>query len=110
MYARLAFAIATDVKPEVLLIDEVFGVGDEFFMRKCIVRMQRLMRNGSTTIFVSHNVDFLVSQCSRLIWIDKGKIILDGNPNLVSTIYRSQQGLQEGLSKEFEPKKKVMVS
>lgn len=110
MYARLAFAIATDVKPEVLLIDEVFGVGDEFFMRKCIVRMQRLMRNGSTTIFVSHNVDFLVSQCSRLIWIDKGKIILDGNPNLVSTIYRSQQGLQEGLSNEFETNKKVMVS
>ena len=45
MYARLAFAIATDVRPEVLLVDEVFGVGDEFFMRKCIIRMQRLMES-----------------------------------------------------------------
>lgn len=110
MYARLAFAIATDVRPEVLIIDEVFGVGDEFFMRKCIARMQLLMKNGSTTIFVSHNIDFLVSQCDRLIWLDKGKIILDGDPNFVSTFYRSHQGLPEGLSNQFESKKKAMVS
>ncbi|MBK6912347.1 MAG: ABC transporter ATP-binding protein [Ignavibacteriales bacterium] len=110
MYARLAFAIATDVKPEVLLIDEVFGVGDEFFMRKCIARMQRLMKNGSTTIFVSHNIDFLVSQCSRLVWIDKGKIIMDGNPNFVSTIYRKQQGMSLEIKVQCETKKKVMVS
>ena len=97
MYARLAFAIATDVCPEVLLIDEVFGVGDEFFMRKCIVRMQRLMQAGRTTVFVSHNLDFLTTQCSRLIWLDKGKVVLDGHPAEVAGVYRSTQGIISGV-------------
>ncbi|MER3525356.1 MAG: sugar ABC transporter ATP-binding protein [Ignavibacteria bacterium] len=92
MYARLAFALATDVQPEVLLVDEVFGVGDEFFMRKCIVRMQRLMRAGTTTVFVSHNIDFLVTQCSRMIWLDKGMIVMDGSPVDVATAYRTLGG------------------
>ena len=89
MYARLAFSIATDINPDVLLIDEVFGVGDEFFMRKCIVRMQGLMSQGVTTVFVAHNIDFLVTQCSRLIWIDSGKIMLDGEPQYVAEAYRN---------------------
>lgn len=93
MYARLAFAIATDVRPEVLLVDEVFGVGDEFFMRKCIVRMQRLMQAGSTTVFVSHNLDFLITQCTRLIWLDQGKIVMDGNAAEVAAAYRAAQGM-----------------
>ena len=88
MYARLAFSIATDINPDVLLIDEVFGVGDEFFMRKCIMRMQRLMSRGVTTVFVAHNIDFLVTQCNRLIWIDNGEIMLDGEPQLVAEAYR----------------------
>lgn len=93
MYARLAFAIATDVKPDVLLVDEVFGVGDEFFMRKCIIRMQKLMMQGSTTVFVSHNLDFLITQCDRLIWLDKGKIIKDGNPEETANAYRLSEGV-----------------
>jgi ABC-type polysaccharide/polyol phosphate transport system ATPase subunit len=89
MYARLAFAIATDINPGALIIDEVFGVGDEFFMRKCIVRMQRLMDKGVTTVFVAHNIDFLVTQCDRLIWIEKGEIMLDGEPSEVAAAYRN---------------------
>jgi ABC-type polysaccharide/polyol phosphate transport system ATPase subunit len=92
MYARLAFALATDVEPEVLLVDEVFGVGDEFFMRKCIVRMQRLMVKGTTTVFVSHNLDFLVAQCDRLIWLDQGAIAMDGTPEAVAAEYRRLAG------------------
>ena len=92
MYARLAFAIATDVQPDVLLVDEVFGVGDEFFMRKCIVRMQRLMQAGRTTVFVSHNLDFLVTQCNRLVWLDGGKIVMDGPPEQVAAAYRATGG------------------
>lgn len=93
MYARLAFAVATDVRPEVLLVDEVFGVGDEFFMRRCIVRMQRLMQEGSTLIYVSHNLDFLINQCNRLIWLDRGRVIMDGEPMEVGCAYRSAQGM-----------------
>ena len=96
MFARLAFALATDVEPEVLLVDEVFGVGDEFFMRKCVVRMQRLMRSGTTSVLVSHNLDFLVTQCQRLIWLDQGSIVMDGEPAEVAGAYRSRQGLALG--------------
>ncbi len=92
MYARLAFALATDVKPEVLLVDEVFGVGDEFFMRKCIVRMQRLMQSGTATIFVSHNLDFLVTQCKRLIWLEKGLVVMDGDSLEVANAYHRSGG------------------
>ena len=88
MYARLAFAIATEIDPDVLIVDEVFGVGDEFFMQKCITRMQKLMQLGTTTIFVAHNVDFLAAQCNRLIWLDKGRIVMDGNPSEVVSAYR----------------------
>ena len=87
MYARLAFALATDINPQVLLVDEVFGVGDEFFMRKCTMRMEELINRGLTTIFISHNLDFLLSQSNRLIWLDDGEIKLDGNPYDVSEAY-----------------------
>jgi homopolymeric O-antigen transport system ATP-binding protein len=89
MYARLAFSIATDINPDVLMIDEVFGVGDEFFMKKCLQRMKNLMNSGVTTIFVAHNIDFLVDQCDRFIWIDNGKIVIDGEPQLVAEAYRN---------------------
>ena len=88
MYARLAFAIATDINPQVLIVDEVFGVGDEFFMRKCIIRMQKLMGRGVTTIFVAHNIDFLVTHCERLIWLEEGEVVMDGNPADVALAYR----------------------
>lgn len=92
MYARLAFALATDVQPDVLLVDEVFGVGDEFFMRKCVARMLQLMRGGTTTVFVSHNLDFLVTQCERLVWLDKGRVVMDGPSLDVANAYRSSGG------------------
>jgi ABC-type polysaccharide/polyol phosphate transport system ATPase subunit len=88
MYARLAFALATDIEPEVLLIDEVFGVGDEFFMKKCIIRMQQLMNAGTTTVFVSHNLDFLATQCNRLVWLESGMVVMDGKPAEVAAAYR----------------------
>lgn len=91
MYARLAFAIATDISPQVLIVDEVFGVGDEFFMRKCIIRMQNLMAKGATTIFVAHNIDFLVAQCERLIWLEKGEVIMYGNSAEVASAYRNSK-------------------
>ena len=92
MYARLAFALATDVEPEVLLVDEVFGVGDEFFMEKCVERMRRLMRAGTTTVFVSHNLEFLVGQCDRLIWLDEGRVVADGPAPVVAKAYRTARG------------------
>ena len=90
MYARLAFALATDIDPQVLLVDEIFGVGDEFFMKKCVRRMRELMDKGLTSIYISHNLDFLISECNRLIWIENGEIIMDGNSSVVASAYRNQ--------------------
>lgn len=92
MFARLAFALATEVEPEILLLDEILGVGDEFFQRKCVIRMQNMMKKGMTTIIVSHNLDFLVTQCHRLIWLDQGKIMMDDIPEKVADRYRYEQG------------------
>jgi lipopolysaccharide transport system ATP-binding protein len=92
MYARLAFSLATDVEPEVLLVDEVFGVGDEFFMEKCVARMRRLMAAGTTTVFVSHDLDFLARQCERFVWLDGGLIAMDGAPTEVAAAYRAHRG------------------
>lgn len=91
MYARLAFSLATDINPDVLVVDEVFGVGDEFFMRRCIARMQRLMRQGATVVFVSHNLDFLATQCSRILWLDGGRLVMDGVPDEVVSAYRTSE-------------------
>jgi lipopolysaccharide transport system ATP-binding protein len=88
MFARLAFSLATDVEPDILLLDEVLGVGDQFFMRKCVARMQKLMASGITTILVSHNLDFLVTHCNRLIWLDHGQVVMDGAPSAVAAAYR----------------------
>lgn len=95
MYARLAFALAFDVEPDVMIIDEVFGVGDEFFMEQCLARIRALVASGATTVFVSHNLDFLQTQCTRLIWLNEGRIVLDGSPSSVSDAYRRLQGAYE---------------
>ena len=92
MYARLAFSLVTEVEPEVLLLDEILSVGDEFFQRKSQERLQQLMRRGVTTVIVSHNLDYLVSQCDRLIWLDQGKLVADGAVAEVARAYRDCLG------------------
>ena len=89
MYARLAFSLATEVEPDILLLDEILGVGDMFFLKKCIARMQRIISKGTTTIMVSHNLDFLVTQCSRLIWLEHGQVRMQGESKLVAEAYRT---------------------
>ena len=96
MYARLAFSLVTEVEPEVLLLDEILGVGDEFFQRKSQERLQQSMRRGATTVIVSHNLDHLVSKCERLIWLDEGKLVADGPAAEVARAYRACLGRSAG--------------
>jgi len=90
MYARLAFALTTDIEPDALLVDEVLGVGDEFFMRKSSARIRELMHAGTSTVFVSHDLDFLIAHCNRMIWLDRGRIVRDGAPREVAAAYHAQ--------------------
>lgn len=87
MYARLAFAVATSVTPEVLIIDEILGAGDAYFLGKCIQRMKALTNQGATILFVSHDISSVQMLCDRGIWLEKGRIRQDGPLLPVSKAY-----------------------
>ena len=72
MNARLGFSIAAHLEPEILIIDEVLSVGDYTFQGKCIRWMQDLLKSGTTVIFVSHNMDAVLSLCNSAILMDHG--------------------------------------
>lgn len=91
MYARLAFALATSGQPDILILDEILAVGDQFFVKKSMARMQKLMGAGTTVLMVSHNLDMLITQCSRLIWLDHGRVVMDGPSMEVGRAYRMSQ-------------------
>jgi lipopolysaccharide transport system ATP-binding protein len=78
MYTRLAFTVATAIKPEILIIDEILGAGDAYFNAKALERMNELTNSGATVLFVSHDLSSVQKICDRCIWIDKGKIREDG--------------------------------
>jgi ABC-type polysaccharide/polyol phosphate transport system ATPase subunit len=87
MYARLGFAVAVNVDPDVLLIDEVLAVGDEAFQRKCAERVDELRSEGRTVVIVSHGLGSLQSLCDAAIWIEKGHVQLQGRPDEVVGAY-----------------------
>jgi ABC-type polysaccharide/polyol phosphate transport system ATPase subunit len=91
MVARLAFSIATDVNPDILLIDEVLSVGDQNFQAKSLERTRSLITSGGTVILVSHNLELLREECSRVIWLDSGGVKMDGVPTAVIDAYRDLQ-------------------
>jgi lipopolysaccharide transport system ATP-binding protein len=78
MYVRLAFSVAVHLTPEILLLDEILAVGDSGFQHKSQAKMKELLGSGATIIFVSHNSAVVQEVCKRAIWLDKGKIRMDG--------------------------------
>jgi lipopolysaccharide transport system ATP-binding protein len=78
MYVRLAFAVASHLEPEILVIDEVLAVGDITFQKKCLGKMDQVGRNGRTVLFVSHNMSAVKSLCTRALLIEKGRVARDG--------------------------------
>ena len=89
MSARLGFAIATVQKPDILIIDEVLAVGDFAFQQKCKERMEHLLSNGTTLLFVSHSIEQVKELCSNAIWIDNGEVRAIGDTYSVSQEYIS---------------------
>ncbi len=80
MMMRLAFAIAVNVQPDVLIIDEALAVGDVFFSQKCFKRIREIVHRGATLIFVSHDMGAVQSLCDRAILLNQGKLMFDGAP------------------------------
>jgi lipopolysaccharide transport system ATP-binding protein len=93
MYARLGFAIAADVDPEILIIDEVLAVGDERFQAKCRDRIRAIRSGGCTIFYVSHAMGSVTELCDRVLLLDHGKLVFDGAPDQAIAHYRSQQGM-----------------
>ncbi len=79
MVARLGFSISISVNPEILIIDEVFAVGDEDFKIKCINKIKELKSKGITIILISHNLNFVEALCDKVLWLDTGKVKKVGN-------------------------------
>ncbi len=88
MIVRLGFAIAAEMEPELLLVDEVLAVGDERFQEKCAERFGSFREGGVTIILVSHNMNLVQSLCSRAIWLERGSILSDAPPSHAIEEYR----------------------
>ena len=92
MYMRLAFSIAINVDADILLIDEILAVGDQHFQEKCFAKLHELKESEKTIVIVTHSLDQVKSLCNRTIWIDEGKIALDGKPEEVIEAYLKKRG------------------
>ena len=91
MRARLGFAVATMVQPDILIVDEVLAVGDYKFRQKCEKRMNEMLSNGTTLLFVSHSIDEVRRLCDHAIWIDKGVARMVGEVGPVCDAYMAEQ-------------------
>jgi ABC-type polysaccharide/polyol phosphate transport system ATPase subunit len=87
MQARLAFSTAVSVDPEILIVDEALSVGDAWFQKKCFDKFREFHSLGKTILFVSHSLDTITDICSRVVLLDKGSIVTDGEPRYVSMFY-----------------------
>jgi ABC-2 type transport system ATP-binding protein/lipopolysaccharide transport system ATP-binding protein len=87
MVARLGFAVATDSKPEILIVDEVLAVGDEAFQAKCFERIETYQAQGTTTLLVTHNSQRIRNMCQRVAWLEKGKLKMLGAVDDVVNVY-----------------------
>jgi ABC-type polysaccharide/polyol phosphate transport system ATPase subunit len=91
MAARLGFAVATDIDPDILILDEVLSVGDEGFQHKSLARMEEFRDHGATIILVSHNMDTIKEMCHRAVWLDHGQITMVGETSEVVPAYQEAQ-------------------
>jgi ABC-2 type transport system ATP-binding protein len=88
MVTRLAFAIATITKPDILIADEILAVGDFLFQQKCEKRMQELMSGGTTVLFVSHSIEQIERMCNKVAWLSHGHVKMNGDTKTVCEAYK----------------------
>ena len=92
MKARLGFSIATSVQPDILIADEILSVGDVRFKKKCSERMQNMLSNGTTLLYVSHNMKSIEQLCDKALWLDHGLPVMQG-PAEVCAAYNKKMGV-----------------
>ena len=99
MFVRLAFAVAINVDPDILIVDEALAVGDTRFQLKCMDKFSEFQKKGKTILFVSHDINMIKRFCERTIWLNQGKLVLDGPTDQVTDLYndfiKSEMSLEE---------------
>jgi ABC-type polysaccharide/polyol phosphate transport system ATPase subunit len=90
MQLRLGFAVVAHARPDILLIDEVLAVGDQEFQGRCFARIEEIRRGGAILLCVSHAPELLARVCDRVLWIESGRLVLDGAARQVAEAYREQ--------------------
>ncbi|MBN2432139.1 MAG: ABC transporter ATP-binding protein [Acidobacteria bacterium] len=110
MFMRLGFSVAINTEPDILLIDEILAVGDEYFQTKCYDKIKEFRSQGKTVIFVSHSTNTVRGLCERAVWLEGGRIHADGDSVEVTDLYLNfqrnrigQRRQQEGISEEASP-------
>jgi len=89
MYMRLAFAVATEVDPQILLVDEILAVGDAGFQEKCFERIRKFREAGKTILFVTHAMSDVQEHCERVLLLEQGSIVMDSSPEATIAMYKS---------------------
>ena len=103
MKARLAFSMGAFIDPDILIIDETLSVGDAFFAEKAIRRMKEITAQGRVVIMVSHDLASIEDMCERCLWLDEGRLVMDGPAKAVTAAYQTavQQADEEELARKF---------
>lgn len=115
MYVRLAFAVAINVTPEILVVDEALSVGDEAFQRKCFAKIEKIREAGATVLFVSHSAGTVVDLCDQAILLDGGELLVQGTPKRVVSLYQKliyapadqQEGIRQAIRGDAESESEV---
>ena len=87
MMGRLGFAVATSVQPDILIVDEILGVGDYKFQKKCEERVEKMMGGGATVLLVSHSIKTIKEMCTRAVLLEKGRVVCLGDVDEVCKVY-----------------------
>lgn len=110
MFVRLAFAVAINIDPEILIVDEALSVGDVFFQAKCYHKFEEFKKQGKTILFVSHDLSSISKYCDKVVLLNKGKMLAEGNPKEMVDMYKQllvnqdpvKQGAEEAPSSRKE--------
>jgi hypothetical protein len=100
MYLRMAFSVAINMNPDILLADEILAVGDQAFQERCLQRVEQEGRNGLTVLFVSHDMDAIMRVCNRVMWINAGQVVRIGEPEEVVDEYQNAVWAQADASRD----------
>lgn len=103
MFVRLAFALAINVEPEILIVDEALSVGDVFFQSKCYRRMEEIRKSGTTIVMVTHDMGSIIKYCDKVVLLNKGEFVAEGSAGKMVDLYKKiLAGQMEALRAEIE--------